>query len=376
MFGVVAILAVRHLIFGIQVAAPIDGFCPFGGVATFLTLVSTGEFLKRIYWGSIILMAVTVVMTVVFGRAFCGFICPLGALQEWVNKAGMRIGVKNNDPPRTMDEKLRLLKYLILVLIIVLTYKTGTLIFRTYDPYVALMHFGREFEEKIIGYAVLGIVLIVALFSKNLWCRYVCPLGAFYGIVSKLKVFSIRRDVKKCTNCGVCNQKCPHGIDVKNQDTVRDADCVSCLECVESCPEECLSGQVSGKTISDSRKLGGIVLAVFLGLVAVFMVLGVWESNQPVTVTTAAGTIDPAAIRGSITLAFLIQETGIPLETFQSELGLPEGTDTNLMLRDIGTVYRLKGASGGRLETEDFRFVVASVKNVPYSGKLGASSCE
>ncbi|MFH1836078.1 MAG: 4Fe-4S binding protein [Methanobacteriota archaeon] len=371
-FCVVVYLSVRHLVYGIERAAPIDGFCPFGGVATFLTLVSTGEFIRRVYWGSIILMAVTVAMTVTFGRAFCGYICPLGAIQEWARLLGGRIGIsKVFEPPKKLDGNLRLLKYAVLLTILILTYKTGTLVFRTYDPYVALMHFGREFQEKIIGYALLALVLIVALFSKNIWCRYVCPLGAFYGILSKLKLFKILRDKKACTDCGECNRACPHGIHIQNQDVVKDLDCVSCLECSNACPVHCLTPMVSNRKVEGDKKFGFLVFAVFIGLVAAFILAGYWQSNQPITVTTPQGAIDPAGILGSMTLKFLIEETGIPLQTFQEELDLPPNVDTPLMLREIGTVYSLKGESGGRLETEDFRIVVSKEFGIPYSGKNG-----
>ena len=118
MLAVVVYLAARHQLYGIEKAAPIDGFCPFGGVVGFLTLVSTGEFLEKIYWGSIILLTVTTVITIIFGRAFCGFICPLGALQEWIRALGKRIGFKKDaELQEKADARLRLLKYVTLPII-------------------------------------------------------------------------------------------------------------------------------------------------------------------------------------------------------------------------------------------------------------------
>ncbi|MFC2162616.1 4Fe-4S binding protein [Candidatus Altiarchaeota archaeon] len=360
MLATVLYLALAHQWYGIEKAAPIDGFCPFGGVVSFLKLVSTGEFVQRIYWGSIILMVITVAMTMIFGRAFCGFICPLGTLQEWIRGIGRRMGFrKDRELPTNLDKHLRYVKYATLILIMYLTYTTGELIFRNYDPYVSLMHFGEEFEEKMFGYSILALVLAAALVYKNFWCRYLCPLGGFYAIISRLKMFGIKRDAGSCIDCGKCNKACPHGIEVQHAKVVDSVDCVSCMRCVESCPEDCLTASVGKNRIKSQSQLATIVLGLFILLIGVTIAMGWWKAAPASNLIMADGSIDVANIRGSNTLEYLIKTTGVPLEVFQKELGIPEGVDEHMKLKMIGEKYGLKNSEGEPLEVEDFRKVVA-----------------
>ena len=191
----VVLLALTHQFFGIEKAAPIDAYCPFGAVESFFTLLFKGEFLKRIFTSSFILMGIFLFANFFLGRIFCGYFCPLGAIQEWLRALGRKIGFKKDfEIPKELDRYLRYLKYLILLIIVYYSFYLGDLVFRNYDPYTSLMHFGGEFKEKIVGYLILMLVLFSALFSKSLWCRYFCPLGAFFGIMKKLSFLKIERN--------------------------------------------------------------------------------------------------------------------------------------------------------------------------------------
>jgi hypothetical protein len=88
--------------------------------------------------------------------------------------------------------------------VVYFSFYLGDLVFRNYDPYSALMHLGNEFEEKIIAYLLLFIFLISALFSKSWWCRYFCPLGAFFAIFKKIGFLKIKREESSCINCSLC----------------------------------------------------------------------------------------------------------------------------------------------------------------------------
>ncbi|EKE18537.1 MAG: hypothetical protein ACD_9C00302G0002 [uncultured bacterium] len=360
--GIVLFLTISHMKFGIEKAAPIDAYCPFGAVEGFFTYITTGQYLQRTYTSSFILMGIIILLTLIFGRVFCSFFCPLGAIQEWIRSLGRKIGIKKDlELPTWLDKYARYLKYIILAFIVYFSYKTGDLIFRGYDPFNALMHLGEEFDEKIAGYSILAVVLISALFSKNWWCRYFCPLGAAMGIIRKISPFKIKRNESSCISCGKCDKNCPAGLNIANVKEVNSADCVSCLGCVKNCPNSSLKATTFGKEISKKSFGWMMILAFFIPLV-IFMFTPVWKTKSPSNVITSTGELTPENLRGSNTLQYVLDTTKIPFAVFQEKLNLPSDVDRSMKLKDIGAKYDLKNEAGELIETEDFRMVITESK--------------
>ncbi len=353
--ALVLYLTLRHLNLGIEKAAPIDAYCPFGGFESLLTYLSTGAFLNRILLSSFTLLAVVLIFTIFFGRVFCGYFCPLGALQEIIRGLGRKLGIKKDlELPVIIDKYARYLKYLILLVILVLSYKLGDLVFRNYDPYNALMHLGNEWEEKVYGYSILIILLIASLFTKSFWCRYFCPLGATLGVVKKFSFFKLKRDEKTCVSCNHCNYVCPAGLDVASSDSVKSADCISCLNCVSGCPEKSLTVSIFGKKISKNR-FSLMVVILFVLVILGTSLSPLWQQKTESNVKDVKGQINVENIRGSNTLEFVIKESGLPFTAFQKEFNLPTDIDQTIMLKEIASKYGLKNKNGDPLETEDFR---------------------
>lgn len=356
--GIVLFLTISHLRFGIEKAAPIDAYCPFGAVEGFFTYITTGQYLQRIYASSFVLMGIIILLTLIFGRVFCSFLCPLGAIQEWIRALGRKLGIKKDlELPAWLDKYARYLKYIVLAVIVYFSFKAGDLVFRAYDPFNALMHLGEEFDEKIAGYSILAVVLISALFSKNWWCRYFCPSGAFMGIIRKISPFKIKRNQKSCIGCGTCDKVCPAGLDVSNAKEVNSADCISCLGCVKNCPNSSLKATTFGKEIQKKNFGWMIVLAFFVPL-GIFMLTPLWQTKAPSNLIKSTGELNVSNLRGSNTLQYLIDTTKIPLSYFQDKMGLPLEVDTKLKLKDIGPKYGIKNRDGEFIEAEDFRSVV------------------
>ncbi len=349
-------LTLQHLNLGVEKAAPIDAYCPFGGFESLLTYITTGEFLKRILLSSFTLLVIVLIFTIFFGRVFCGYFCPLGALQEMIRGLGRKIGIKKDlELPILIDKYARYLKYLILLIIIVLSYQLGDLVFRNYDPYNALMHLGNEWEEKVYGYTILIVLLIISLFTKSLWCRYFCPLGASLGIFKKLSFFRLYRDKNTCVSCNHCNYTCPAGLDVEHSESVKSADCISCLNCVSECPKNSLTVSMFGKNMSKNMFSLIVVILFALAILGASFSPVLWQQNIESNVKTSTGKIEPENIRGSNTLEFVINESGISFELFQKEFNLPNDIDRKIMLKEIGLQYKLMNKAGEPLETEDFR---------------------
>lgn len=357
-FSLLIFLSLSHLRYGIEKAASIDAYCPYGAVESFLTNITTGSYLNRVWTSSFILMAITILTTILFGRVFCSYLCPLGAIQEWLRSLGRKMGVKKDlELPASVDKYARYLKYPIMIFIAYYSFKTGDLFFRNYDPYNALMHFGNEYEEKMFAYGILAIVLFSALFSKNWWCRYLCPMGAFLAIIKKISPFKIVRDNKSCVSCGICDKVCPANLNIKNADAIKSVDCISCLSCVSDCPESSLKAKTFGKVIT-KKTLGALVIVTFFLPLLIIMTMPIWQTKAPSNIVNKEGKVDVANIRGSNSLKKVIEDSGVPLSVFAEELNLPADIDTAMLLKNIGIKYNLKNKEGADLETEDFREVI------------------
>jgi polyferredoxin len=160
-------------------------------------------------------------------------------VQEWVGKLGKKIFRRryNHFVPAKLDNVLRYLRYGVLAWVVYVTATTGTLIFEAYDPYFALFNFW-SMEVAWSALAILGVTLILSVFVERPWCKYACPYGAVLGITNLFRVFSIKRSELTCKADGACSIMCPMNIPVDTKKTVRDHQCISCLECTSEaiCP--------------------------------------------------------------------------------------------------------------------------------------------
>jgi len=175
------------------------------------------------------------------GRAFCGWACPFGALHDLVSYFK---GEKSFKAPRCWY-----VKYIMLFVVLALAWITLDTVFCKFCPSGSLfaaipffvLHpnssFGTFFYVHIL---TLIATLILAYLVVHFWCRYLCPLGAIHGMFNKVSLLNIRFDAKKCTECEVCLEVCPMGID-KVDDVGNSTDCTMCGRCVEKCPEKALS---------------------------------------------------------------------------------------------------------------------------------------
>lgn len=251
-FALIALIAVNHTLveYGVSIpflsSASLHALCPFGGVETLYKYITAGSFVQKIHESAFILMVIGLLTALLFGPVFCGWVCPLGTIQEWVGGLGKKLFKKrryNHFIPAKIDNLLRYARYLVLAWVIYMTATTGTLFFETVDPYFALFNFWSS-EVAIGGLIVLGVTLLASLFVERPWCKYACPYGAVLGISNLFRIFSIRRTASTCKLDGACDITCPMNINVSSKSTVRDHQCISCLECTSEahCP---VAGTVS-----------------------------------------------------------------------------------------------------------------------------------
>ena len=220
------------------------GACPIGALQTVL-----GRHRFPFYvLGSLMLFGV------VLGRAVCGLLCPFGLVQDLLHK----IPVPKWNVPKKIDKPARWLKYLVFVVLVVLLPAFAAEESGVIPPYFCqylcpagtlgggIPHMvltpalrglaGVLFQWKAL---VLAAVLLAALFIHRPFCRYLCPLGAFYALFNRFSFFQLRLDREKCTGCGACAHVCPMAVEVPREPD--SPECIRCGRCAAVCPEGALS---------------------------------------------------------------------------------------------------------------------------------------
>ena len=156
-------------VFGLQ--ANCERWCPFGGVEAIYTYVAEGNMLCSLGVSNFFILGGVLVATLLVRRAFCGYMCPIGSLSEWLHSLGRRCGIPRLRVSSGWDRALSMLKYGVLVVVLVLTYRAGELIFRGFDPCYALL--SRHGEDITYwAYVVSGAILVASLADQ----RAVLPL--------------------------------------------------------------------------------------------------------------------------------------------------------------------------------------------------------
>lgn len=264
----------------------VDGFLPISSLMSVYYFLQTGE----IHWahpaGFFIFLAI-VLVSLVAGKSFCSWLCPVGFISEMVGDFGQKIFRRKIKLPQILDYPLRSLKYLLLfffVYSIFFTMDAVALKLFLDSPYnqladVKMYYFFADISRFSI--TVIAILSLASIVIKNFWCRYLCPYGALLGIVSFLSPLRIKRNVDTCIDCDKCNKACPSFINVAKAKTVLSDECTSCMSCVDACPVKntLRVRSVTGKKSISSRALAVIIVILFMIITGIGMLTGNWQNG-------------------------------------------------------------------------------------------------
>ncbi len=221
------------------------GACPIGSLQSVLS--------SRKFKFSFYVLGLLMLFGIVLGRLICGFLCPFGLVQDLLHK----IPIKKVKVNPKVDKVLRYVKYVVLLVLVILLpilirdeMNMGDTWFCRYicpagslagisllalNPSL-LKALGFLFSWKM---CLLLIVLISSTLIHRPFCKYLCPLGAFYGLFAKFGLYQMNLDKSKCVDCGKCEQQCP--MDVKCTQNINSAECIRCGKCKSACPVHAIS---------------------------------------------------------------------------------------------------------------------------------------
>jgi ferredoxin len=325
-FTLITGLSLAHIYGNKAVWAPLDAYCPFGSLESGWKLITQGGYLEKIQPSNLALLVALLITTLLFGGIFCGWICPLGTLQDGLNRLGRKLKLPQIKIPFQWDRYLRGLRWPVLGLVLFQSFTLVKLWFADFDPFRLIfgLHWISEPDKIMVaGWVIMGSFLVLSLFWSRFWCKYFCPFGLVVQLISKISLFRIRWSQPDCTSCQICSKNCPMGLEVTTPKLHATA-CNNCLQCKSVCPRpEALKYQAK---YGNNASLAVTGVAVFLAILVGAQFMGWWNPK--------IGS-DPASIKGWMTLGYLSETYHIPLEQIKEELRLPETIEATAELRSF-----------------------------------------
>ncbi|MCL2883117.1 MAG: NapH/MauN family ferredoxin-type protein [Coriobacteriia bacterium] len=228
----------QGIFFGSLSASQILNFDILDPFATLQTMVASRSFDLAWLWG---LLPVLLVYVIIGSRAFCGWICPVNLLLEFVDWLRKKLRIPNAGrrlPRRT--------KIAVMVLFLLLALICAQPLFENISPIAAL---GKTLlYGSMAGLGTLvGIIVLELFWAPRIWCRSLCPLGGFYELFGRVGIFRVRIKHDACTHCGKCETACIAAPEILkpalagSTKRVCAGDCLRCGACIDACPTHALS---------------------------------------------------------------------------------------------------------------------------------------
>lgn len=217
------------------------GACPIGSLQAVLG--------SKQYRFSCYVLGILIMFGAALGRFICGWLCPFGLVQDLLHRIPLFKKIKTLPGHRW----LRHLKYVVLAVLVILLPVTVRDVTGMGSPWfcewlcpsgtllggVPLLTL-RPTLRSAIGFhfwwklAILILILLTAIKVDRPFCKYLCPLGAFYGMCNPVSIYRLRVDADKCVHCGACQRAC--GMDIKVWEHPNDPECIRCGTCKATCP--------------------------------------------------------------------------------------------------------------------------------------------
>ena len=265
---------------------PVNWFLQLDPLVAIGTILTTHTLYRALLWALVV-----VSLTIVFGRFFCSWVCPFGSLHHFVGFLSHRKKKIAEKIQLNKYRKAQCIKYFVLIVFlsmaafpsIAATLQTGLLdpiplITRSFnlvllpiaDRSVNLASvMGRFYEGAWLIFTIFLTAVLLNLAIPRFYCRFICPLGALFAILSRFAIWRIGKNQTECIDCKLCEKSCEGGCEPAGN--IKISECVLCFNCLDDCKENIISYQrqpsLAGETDPDiSRR--GFVLSLASGIFA------------------------------------------------------------------------------------------------------------
>ena len=267
---------------------PVNWFLQLDPLVAVGTVLTTHTLYRPLLWALVV-----IVLTIIFGRFFCGWVCPFGTLHQFVGFLGNRRKTVSQKIQLNRYRRAQSVKYFILIIMLVMaafpsieaTLQSGLFdpiplvtrsfnmaILSVFDRSVDVVSVSTRFYEG--GWLIASIFLaaiMVNLVVPRFYCRFICPLGALFGILGRFAIWRIGKTKKECRDCKLCEKACEGGCEPS--DRIRINECVLCFNCLDDCKDELIAYQkrpsFAGEITNPDVSRRGFVLSLVSGIFAV-----------------------------------------------------------------------------------------------------------
>ncbi|MBU1709430.1 MAG: 4Fe-4S binding protein [Proteobacteria bacterium] len=251
------------------------------------TVLTTHTLYRGLLWA-----LATIILTILFGRFFCGWVCPFGTIHQVVGYlAHRKASLKQKLQLNSYHNLQRLKYYLLIVFLAAAAYPshaavlfTGLLdpiplISRSFNlvllPMLDASHGITSVKQRFFeGGGLILIVFFLSVLANMLiprfYCRFICPLGALFGLMTKVSLWKISKKTLECSDCKACERDCEGGCEPSTR--IRSSECLLCCNCLDACEDQIMTYQGVHSNIEQpgpdiSRR--GFALSLVSGLISV-----------------------------------------------------------------------------------------------------------